>query len=54
MVENVPERPVLVALPAPPEPKGPRAVPSQKKRAPAPAARGKTKRELPPYLRVVE
>jgi stringent starvation protein B len=50
-----PERPVLVALPPPPEPRGPRAVPSEKKRPhpPRPAA-GKGKRELPPYLRVVK
>jgi stringent starvation protein B len=55
-VETEPERPVLVALPAPPERKGPRAVPSEKKKpspAPRPSA-GKSKRELPPYLRVVK
>jgi stringent starvation protein B len=61
VVENPPERPVLVALPPPPEPRGPRAVPSEKKRpVPAPRPRpgastaGKAKRELPPYLRVVK
>jgi stringent starvation protein B len=56
------ERPVLVALPQPQaqERRGPRPVPSAKKRAPAPAAparkpgHGKAKRELPPYLRVVK
>jgi stringent starvation protein B len=49
------ERPVLVALPKPDDRRGPRAVPSEKKRAPsAPKAGGKTKRELPPYLRVVK
>ena len=54
-----PERPVLVALPPPPEPRGPRAVPSEKKR-PHPqrpatgGGGGKGKRELPPYLRVVK
>jgi hypothetical protein len=56
------ERPVLVALPQPQpqERRGPRAVPSAKKRAPAPVAparrpgHGKAKRELPPYLRVVK
>ncbi len=51
-----PERPVLVALPPPPEPRGPRAVPNEKKRSP-PQRRpvvGKGKRELPPYLRVVK
>jgi stringent starvation protein B len=65
-VESEPERPVLVALPQPqPQPqdqqrRGPRAVPSAKKRTPAPAAParkpapGKAKRELPPYLRVVK
>jgi stringent starvation protein B len=59
-VENTPERPVLVALPRPPEPRGPRAVPSEKKRAPHPhrpgasGGSGKGKRELPPYLRVVK
>ena len=59
-VENTPERPVLVALPPPPEPRGPRAVPSEKKRAPQPRPRpgassaNKGKRELPPYLRVVK
>jgi stringent starvation protein B len=58
VVENEPERPVLVALPPPPEPKGPRAVPNAKKRPPAHppnrAGGNKTKRELPPYLRVVK
>jgi stringent starvation protein B len=50
-----PERPVLVALPPPPEPRGPRAVPNEKKRpAPQRPAAGKGKRELPPYLRVVK
>jgi stringent starvation protein B len=51
-----PERPVLVALPPPPEPRGPRAVPSEKKRPPPPRRPvvGKGKRELPPYLRVVK
>ncbi len=49
-----PERPVLVALPPPPEPRGPRAVPSEKKRPPQRPAAGKGKRELPPYLRVVK
>jgi stringent starvation protein B len=68
-VESEPERPVLVALPAPPERKGPRAVPAanKKKSPPSPAHRpnaapsaspsaggGKSKRELPPYLRVVK
>jgi len=57
-VESEPDRPVLVALPQPPAPRGPRAVPSPKKRAPSrkPAAHGhgKAKRELPPYLRVVK
>jgi stringent starvation protein B len=58
-VESEPDRPVLVALPQPPAPKGPRAVPSPKKRAPAPSRKpthgnGKAKRELPPYLRVVK
>jgi stringent starvation protein B len=58
-VESEPDRPVLVALPQPPAPKGPRAVPSPKKRPPAPSRRptqgnGKAKRELPPYLRVVK
>jgi stringent starvation protein B len=58
-VENTPERPVLVALPPPPEPRGPRAVPSEKKRPVQPRPRpgssaNKGKRELPPYLRVVK
>jgi stringent starvation protein B len=58
-VESEPDRPVLVALPQPPTPRGPRAVPNPKKRAPAPARKpaaghGKAKRELPPYLRVVK
>ena len=58
-VENTPERPVLVALPPPPEPRGPRAVPSEKKRPAQPrprpgASSNKGKRELPPYLRVVK
>jgi stringent starvation protein B len=55
-VEAEPERPVLVALPPPAERKGPRAVPSEKKRAPPPPrpSAGKAKRELPPYLRVVK
>jgi stringent starvation protein B len=61
-VEKTPERPVLVAVPPPPEPRGPRAVPSEKKRLPPPRPRpgastaggGKAKRELPPYLRVVK
>ncbi len=55
-VEAEPERPVLVALPPPPERKGPRAVPSEKKKhPPSPrASAGKSKRELPPYLRVVK
>jgi len=56
------ERAVLVALPQPQpqERRVPRAVPSAKKRAPAPVAparrpgHGKAKRELPPYLRVVK
>ena len=60
-VENTPERPVLVALPPPPEPRGPRAVPSEKKRPARPrpqpgagSSERKGKRELPPYLRVVK
>ncbi len=57
-VETPPERPVLVALPPPPEPRGPRPVPNAKKHAPPPRPRpGATagkKRELPPYLRVVK
>jgi hypothetical protein len=59
-VETPPERPVLVALPPPPEPRGPRPVPSAKKRPPPPSPRAGTsvgagkKRELPPYLRVVK
>jgi stringent starvation protein B len=58
-VESTPERPVLVALPPPPEPRGPRAVPSEKKRPVQPRPRpgtsaNKGKRDLPPYLRVVK
>jgi stringent starvation protein B len=58
-VESEPDRPVLVALPQPPAPKGPRAVPNPKKRPPPPSRKpsgghGKAKRELPPYLRVVK